>query len=190
MQKVSFFLVLFVVSLVSLIVLFLVMFYVLPSSSTQTDWMNDMWSHMGGMMGGPGQVSDPYWGYFGILFVVVVGIVVVSVGGLAYFLLIPEIKTTTQITRNKTIQTSSKSSAYETVLKTLTKDERKVFEVLEMHGGKYLQKYIRAESGLSRLKTHRILARFTERGMVTLKKSGNTNEVQIAEWLKKTKDNT
>ena len=79
MQKISLFLILLGVSLVSLIILFLVMFYVFPSSSTQPDWMNDMWSHMGGMMGGSGQVSDTYLGYFGILFVV--GIVVMSIAG-------------------------------------------------------------------------------------------------------------
>jgi len=185
MQKVNLFLILLVVSLVSLITLFLVMFYFLPTSSTQPDWWNDMWSHMGGMMGGgSGQVSDPYLGYFGILFAIVVGIVLVSVGGLVYFLMLPEINTTTKIPQNKTIQTSSKSSPYESVLKTLNDDEQKVLMVLKKHNGKYLQKYIRNEAKISRLKTHRILARFAERGIVTLKKIGNTNEVTIAEWLR------
>ena len=183
MQKVNLLLILLVVSLVSLITLFLVMFYFLPSASTQPDWWNDMWSHMGGMMGGSGQVSDPYLGYFGILFVVVVGIVLVSVGGLVYFLMLPEINTTTKIPQNKTIQTSSKSSPYESVLKTLNDDEQKVLMVLKKHDGKYLQKYIRNEAKISRLKTHRILARFAERGIVTLKKIGNTNEVTLAKWL-------
>ena len=183
MQKISIFLILIVVSLVSLITLFLVMFYFLPSSSTQPDGWNDMWSHMGGMMGGNVQVSDSYLGYFGILFVVVVGIVLVSVGGLVYFLMLPEINTTTKIPQNKTIQTSSKSSPYESVLKTLNDDEQKVLMVLKKHDGKYLQKYIRNEAKISRLKTHRILARFAERGIVTLKKIGNTNEVTLAKWL-------
>ena len=184
MQKVSLFLILLIVSLVSLIVLFLVMFYVLPVSSTQPDWWTDMWSHMGGMMGGSGQVSDPYLAYFGILFLVVVGIVVVSVGGLVYFLMLPEIKGNNQIIQNKAMQTSSNSSPYESVLKTLNDGERKVLTVLKKHDGKYLQKYIRNEAKLSRLKTHRILARFAERGIVTLQKTGNTNEVLLAEWLK------
>jgi uncharacterized membrane protein len=47
-----------------------------------------------------------------------------------------------------------------------------------------LQKYIRNESGLSRLKTHRIVARLAERGIVTLEKMGNTNQVLLADWLK------
>ena len=71
----------------------------------------------------------------------------------------------------------------ESVFKTLNEDERKVLEVLKSHEGRYLQKYIRKEAGLSRLKTHRVLARLAERGIVTLEKTGNTNEVHIADWL-------
>jgi uncharacterized membrane protein len=73
--------------------------------------------------------------------------------------------------------------AYDAIVKTLTDEERKVIQVLTAHDGKYLQKYIRKEAGLSRLKTHRIVARLAERGIVTLKKSGNTNEVLLANWL-------
>jgi uncharacterized membrane protein len=70
------------------------------------------------------------------------------------------------------------------VLKTLKEDERKVADFLINNDGKYLQKYVRKEAGLSRLKTHRVLARLAERGIVTLEKTGNTNEVRIADWLK------
>jgi uncharacterized membrane protein len=70
-------------------------------------------------------------------------------------------------------------------VKTMTDEERSVVQVLKVHEGKYLQKYIRKEAGLSRLKTHRILARLADRGIVTLKKTGNTNEVQLSDWLQK-----
>jgi uncharacterized membrane protein len=66
----------------------------------------------------------------------------------------------------------------------LKPDKKKVLEVLIANDGKYLQKYIRKEAGLSRLEVHRILSRLAERGMVSLKKSGNTNEVVLADWLK------
>jgi uncharacterized membrane protein len=69
-------------------------------------------------------------------------------------------------------------------LKTLTADERKIIEVLSAHDGKYLQKYIRKEAGFSRLQTHRIVARLAERGIVALEKTGNTNTVHLAKWLK------
>lgn len=167
------------------------MIYVLPSSSTQPDWWTDMWSHMGGMMGGTGSVSSPYSAYFGILFVIVVIIVIVSAIGLVYFIMLPEIKTSNRMAQNNNVKTSNEtqnsedSSAYESVLKTLNEDEKKILKVLRNHDGKYLQKYIRHEAKLSRLKTHRVLARFAERGMVSLQKSGNTNEVTLAEWLQK-----
>ena len=188
MQKVNIFLTLLVVSVFSLIILFLVMLYVLPSSPTQPDWWTDMWDHMGGMMGGTGSVYSSYSVYFGILFVIVVAIVVVSAVGLVYFIMLPEIKNSDAILQNTGSQKSRElnsngSSAYESVLKTLNEDEKKVLHVLRNHDGKYLQKYIRHEAKLSRLKTHRVLARFADRGMVSLQKSGNTNEVTLVEWL-------
>jgi len=39
---------------------------------------------------------------------------------------------------------------------------------------------------LSRLQTHRVVARLAERGIVTLEKTGNTNQVLLADWLNKT----
>jgi uncharacterized membrane protein len=152
-------------------------------SSTYPDWMSEMWSHMGGgMMGG---TSDPYLGYFGVLFTVLIAVVVVSVAGLIYFLLFPELKIGQIKTQRSIPENSKKSEAIESIRKTLNKDEQKILEVLENHKGKYLQKYLGKEAGLSRLKTHRILARFADRGIVTLEKRGNTNEVKLEEWLKK-----
>ena len=55
------------------------------------------------------------------------------------------------------------------------------------HHGKYLQKYIVKEAGLSRLKTHRVVARFAQRGIVTVKEFGNTNEIQLSDWVKESK---
>jgi uncharacterized membrane protein len=36
---------------------------------------------------------------------------------------------------------------------------------------------------MSRLKTHRIVARLEERNLVVVAKFGNTNEVSLAPWL-------
>jgi uncharacterized membrane protein len=74
---------------------------------------------------------------------------------------------------------------YDSVSKTLTVDERKVVDVLASHDGEYLQKYMRTETGLSRLKIHRIVTRLAERGIVTLEQSGNTNKVFLSSWLAK-----
>ena len=70
------------------------------------------------------------------------------------------------------------------LLKTMTPEEQKVYNVLVAHMGKYLQKYVVKESGLSRLKTHRIVARFAQRGIVTVNEFGNTNEILLSDWAK------
>jgi uncharacterized membrane protein len=78
-------------------------------------------------------------------------------------------------------------NACEVLLKTMTAEEQKVLNVLIAHEGKYLQKYVAKEAGFSRLKTHRIVARFAQRGIVTVKEFGNTNEIVISDWVRNSK---
>jgi uncharacterized membrane protein len=66
----------------------------------------------------------------------------------------------------------------------MTPEEQKVLNVLISHQGKYLQKYVVKEAGLNRLKTHRVVARFAQRGIVTVKEFGNTNEIQLSDWVR------
>lgn len=182
MKKVNLFLIILFSSIFLIIILLAIAFLSTPAPS-QTGWVDNMWGCMGDWMGGNYSTANPLWTTYGIMLIVLVGVAILGIGGLAYFLLFPEIKTANQPI--KTInQTNGSGSSYDSVLKTLNEDERKVLNVLKKHDGKYLQKYIRHEAELSRLKTHRILARFSERGIVTLQKSGNTNEVTLAEWIK------
>ena len=99
-----------------------------------------------------------------------------SVVGVVYFLVLPEIKNY-QTTANNGRGNSTM------VLRTLKPDERSVVNVLDLHGGSYLQKYITREAGLSRLKTHRIVAALSERGIVLVEKQANTNRVSLAKWF-------
>ena len=46
-----------------------------------------------------------------------------------------------------------------------------------------LQKDIRWKTGLSRVKTHRILHRLAKRGIVSAEKYYNTNKITLADWL-------
>jgi uncharacterized membrane protein len=46
-----------------------------------------------------------------------------------------------------------------------------------------LQKYITKETGLSRLKTHRVVAALSERGIVIVEKYANTNQVSLVKWF-------
>ncbi|MCW4045961.1 MAG: hypothetical protein NWE99_00145 [Candidatus Bathyarchaeota archaeon] len=197
MKKINMFLTILIASLASLIALTVIgftMFVSTPQSTYQSNWMGDMWSRMGGMMGhSTGNVpatavQNPVPAYFGVVFMALAGVTIFGVGGLAYFVAFPETRTSAVKTGNAVAQPSQNVvapvNAYESVLKTLNAEERKVVEVLKAHNGKYLQKYIRKEAGLSRLKTHRIVARLAERGIVSLEKTGNTNQVFLENWLK------
>jgi uncharacterized membrane protein len=165
------------------VVLVVVGFLLTPTSTPQSNWVGNMWSCMGDWMSGSYPNSDPILNLYGILLILGVIVAILGIGGFAYFFVFPELKTTSQNPQTGATETVQDSSPYESVLKTLNEDERKVLNVLKKHDGKFLQKYIRHEAKLSRLKTHRVLARFAERGIVTLQKTGNTNEVTLAEWL-------
>ncbi|MFB0567787.1 MAG: helix-turn-helix transcriptional regulator, partial [Candidatus Bathyarchaeia archaeon] len=64
-------------------------------------------------------------------------------------------------------------------------DERKIVETLVAEGGTMLQKDIRWKTGLSRVKTHRVLFRLAKRGIVTVEKYYNTNKITLADWLRR-----
>ena len=101
-------------------------------------------------------------------------IVLVSMVGVIYFLVLPEMKSYVGGDGKETISI---------VLRTLKPEERKVVDVLYVHGGTYLQKFITKETGLSRLKTHRVVAALSERGIVQVEKRTNTNEVSLVKWF-------
>jgi uncharacterized membrane protein len=65
----------------------------------------------------------------------------------------------------------------ELVLKDLTADERKIVNVLLGHGGRYSQKNLRVEAGLSWLQANRIVSHLSERGVVALERSGGAIDV-------------
>jgi uncharacterized membrane protein len=100
--------------------------------------------------------------------------VLASMVGVTYFLVLPEMKNYVSGNGKNTISV---------VLRTLKPDERKVVSVLDAHGGTYLQKFITKEADLSRLKTHRVVAALSERGIVHVEKRDNTNEVSLVKWF-------
>jgi predicted transcriptional regulator len=201
MRRVNVFLAILIVSLAALIAITAIGFSIFTTNQNPYNWMSQMFSGsstttggMGGMMGQTGQTTystNPLISYFGVIFAVLIGVTVIGIVGLAYYVAYPQMRMgTMQSTapyQNLTQQTSSVSSPYESVSKTLTEEERKIIQVLNNHNGKYLQKYIRNDTGLSRLKTHRIIARLADRGIVTLEKTGNTNQVFLADWLQNQK---
>ncbi len=200
MRRINLFLILLVVSLVALAVVVVVGVAVLSSSPWNWYGMGGMMDGSGGMMGGNGGVApNPAAIYFWVAFLVLIGVLVVGVVGVAYYAAVPEIRvgaapvvceTTPKenvVVQEQKIEQIQEAvcTPLESILKTLSGDERKVVDVLAAHDGKYLQKYIRNDTGFSRLQTHRVVARLAERGIVTLEKTGNTNQVLLADWLKK-----
>jgi uncharacterized membrane protein len=74
-------------------------------------------------------------------------------------------------------------SRIEVALRLLAADERKVVQALIDAQGTMLQKDISWNTGLSRVKTHRILEKLIQRSIVTSEKYYNTKKVTLAEWL-------
>src|SRR2546425_5371459 len=103
--------------------------------------------------------------------------VLASMVGVIYFLVLPEMKNYYAPGNDNGKENTAM------VLKTLKPEERSIVNVLDVHGGTYLQKYITKEAGLSRLKTHRVVAAVSERGIVQVEKYGNTNQVRLAKWF-------
>src|SRR3989442_10830477 len=103
--------------------------------------------------------------------------VLASVVRVIYFLVLPEMKTYYAAGNGNGRENTA------VVLKTLKPEERSIVNVLDAHGGMYLQKYITREAGLSRLKTHRVVAALSERGIVTVEKYENTNKVSLVKWF-------
>ena len=108
--------------------------------------------------------------------------ILASMVGVVYFIALPEMKEYLE-------SEPANNDATELVLKTLKPDERKVVSILRIHGGTYLQKFISQETGMSRLKTHRVVATLSERGIVYIERKGNSNEVSLAKWLVGGKEN-
>lgn len=104
--------------------------------------------------------------------------VLASMVGVIYFLVLPEMKD-----YYSGGSEPAGSGATAMVMRTLKPDERKVVGVLKVHGGTYIQKFITQEAGLSRLKTHRVVASLAERGIVHVEKKGNSNDITLAKWL-------
>lgn len=191
MRRVNLFLALLLASTIALLTLTIVGFNVPYGSSTQQHNGMGQGSGMMGQTQTTIATAAQTSGYFWTTFAVVAALLAVSVVGFAYYLAYPQVKIGGATIANQTaFQTGmaspvSSSAVYESIEKTLTEDERKVINTLNLHQGKYLQKYITKDTGLSKLKTHRIVARLSERGIVTVEKTGNTNMVYLADWLNK-----
>ena len=128
------------------------------------------------------EVPRSFW-----LFLFVVPLVV-AVAVLGYALVFPELSEEKLEGKPSSVPAVERGeSALDAVLRVLNDDEKKVIETLVAEGGTMLQKDIRWKTGLSRVKTHRILFRLAKRGIVSAEKYYNTNKITLADWLTKQK---
>jgi len=122
--------------------------------------------------------------YFWLVLFVVPLVILVTV--LGYALLFPELTVDKLKEKPSSMPKIEKRGvALDAVLQVLDDDERKVIKTLVAEGGTMLQKDIRWKTGLSRVKTHRILFRLAKRGVVSAEKYYNTNKIRLAEWLER-----
>ncbi|MBE0512184.1 hypothetical protein IBX38_03945 [Candidatus Bathyarchaeota archaeon] len=134
---------------------------------------------------GHGMVAEVPRSFWLVLFVVPLVVVVAVLG---YALIFPEFSGGKPEEKPSPVPTVEKGeSALGAVLRVLNDDERKVIETLVAEGGTMLQKDIRWKTGLSRVKTHRVLFRLAKRGIVSAEKYYNTNKITLADWLTKEK---
>ena len=130
---------------------------------------------------GHGMVAEVPRSFWLVLFVMPLVVVVAVLG---YALVFPEFTDEKPKQKPFSMTTVEKGeSALGAVLRVLNEDERKVIETLVAEGGTMLQKDIRWKTGLSRVKTHRILFRLAKREIVSAKKHYNTNKITLADWL-------
>ena len=127
-----------------------------------------------------------------ILPLAIIALIAIAVVVIWYWVAFPEIKTTDET--KKEVSTGSTPipvaeekapQSVDVVLGVLQEDERKVVEALLAAGGTMLQRDIVRKVGYSKVKTHRILYRLSQRKIVTAKKHYNTNEITLVEWLVK-----
>jgi uncharacterized membrane protein len=103
--------------------------------------------------------------------------VLASMVGVMYFLVLPEMKNY----YGAADPVGKEASA--ALMRALRPDEKRVVQVIRLHGGSYVQKFITQEAQLSRLRTHRVVAALAERGIVSIERRGNSNQVTLAKWF-------
>jgi len=109
-----------------------------------------------------------------------------TIGVVAYSIIFPEILLEKD---QKLNPEEGFLASFEGVMRVLREDERKVCMAIWKEGGTALQKDVRWVTGLSKVKTHRVVTRLASRGVIMVEKEDKGNRLSLASWLcKNTKD--
>lgn len=103
-----------------------------------------------------------------------------TIGVVAYSMIFPEI----MLDKDEKLNPKEGfPDSFDGVMKVLREDERKVCMAILKEGGTAMQKDIRWMTGLSKVKTHRVVARLASRGVITVSKEDRRNRVSLAPWI-------
>lgn len=103
-----------------------------------------------------------------------------TIGVVAYLMIFPEIVLDTDPKSNPE---EGLPASFDGVMKVLRDDEKKVCMAIWEEGGTALQKDVRWATGLSKVRTHRVVARLASRGVVTVSKEDRRNRLSLAPWI-------
>jgi len=103
-----------------------------------------------------------------------------TVGVVAYSMIFPEIVLEKD---EKLNPEEGFADSFEGVMKVLREDEKKVCMAILKEGGTAMQKDVKWMTGLSKVKTHRVVARLSSRGVITVSKEDRRNRLSLAPWL-------
>jgi uncharacterized membrane protein len=83
-------------------------------------------------------------------------------------------------TRKKPIDVQPLAAVYQVLLP----DEQKIIDSLVKEGGRTTQRKLSRLTGLSRVKTHRVVRRLAEKNIIEVEPAGRTNIITLEKWLK------
>lgn len=112
----------------------------------------------------------------GIIFIFSIGILT---GGLFLSYFFPEVRE--KIHGSKI---SSNPTSLEVLLYISSDDEINIIKSIQSLAPKAYKFEVARESGLSRMKVHRILMRMSERGIVRIVKDGRYSQIYLMDWVK------
>jgi len=117
--------------------------------------------------------------------ILLVALIILLVFALIYFVFFPRLE---NIVSSASIQPEveemkEENRNLEVAYRLMEPDETRVVKTIVEAGGSMLQKDISYNLEISRVKTHRILVKLINRGIVTAEKQYNTNNITLAGWL-------
>lgn len=117
--------------------------------------------------------------------ILLVALIILLVIALIYFVFFPRLENmvSSASIQPEVEEMKEENRNLEVAYRLMEPDETRVVKTIVEAGGSMLQKDISYKLEISRVKTHRILVKLINRGIVTAEKQYNTNNITLAGWL-------